>query len=494
MKTQTQQLSPVLLFLRMNLTLMLACLGFSAMSAAAQTCTTLHAFTNSPDGANPRAGLILSGNTFYGTTVLGGSSGVGMVFRINPDGTCLTNLHSFPVVSGSKSTNKEGAYVAVILVLSGNTLYGTSYYGGTSGNGTVFRINTDGTSFTNLHNFTATSNNGSYAYTNSDGAGPAGGLTISGNTLYGTTSDGGSSGAGTVFGINTDGTGFTNLHSLIASSDGSGSEAGLILSGNTLYGTAGGGGFWGVGTVFRINTNGTCFTNLHSFSGIYSFGNSEGSGPEGSLVFSGSTLYGTTVSGGGSGVGTVFRINNDGTCFTNLYNFTALNGNINSDGAEPIGGFTLSGNTLYGTAYTGGSSGKGTIFAINTDGTGFTNLHSFTATSGTKSINSDGAVPFASLLFSGNNLYGMASAGGSTGDGALFKLSLPGPQLTLTASRTNVILAWPTNDTVFALEFTTNLVPAAWITNSTVPVVNGGQDVVTNAIAGTQKFYRLISQ
>jgi hypothetical protein len=55
-------------------------------------------------------------------------------------------------------------------------------------------------------------------------------------------------------------------------------------------------------------------------------------------------------------------------------------------------------------------------------------------------------------------------------------------------------LAWPTNDTVFALEFTTNLVPAAWITNSTVPVVNGGQDVVTNAIAGTQKFYRLISQ
>jgi uncharacterized repeat protein (TIGR03803 family) len=269
----------------------------------------------------------------------------------------------------------------------------------------------------------------------------------------------------------------------------------LILSGNTLYGTARTGGFLGVGTVFRINTDGTCFTNLHSFAGIYSSGNNEGGVPEGSLVLSGNNLYGTTVGGGGSGVGTVFRINTDGTCFTNLYSFTAPLGNINSDGAEPIGGVTLSGNTLYGTAFMGGSSGNGTVFAIKTDGTGFTNLHSFTATSGTKSINSDGAVPYASLLFSGNNLYGMASAGGSTGNGTLFRLLLPGPQLTITASRTNVILAWPTSDTAFALEFTTNLVlPVVWITNSTVPTVIGGRDVVTNAITVARKFYRLISQ
>jgi uncharacterized repeat protein (TIGR03803 family) len=487
MKKQTRQPLSVPLFLQVKLVLMLACIGISAMSAAAQTFTILHAFTNSPDGASPRAGLISSGNTLYGTTIGGGSSGVGMVFRINTDGTCLTNLHSFPVVSGPKLTNSEGAYVGVILVLSGNTLYGASYYGGTSGKGTVFRINTDGTCFTNLHNFTATSGSQS---TNSDGSGPSAGLIISGNTLYGTTGGGGSSGVGTVFSLNTDGTCFTNLHSFITSSDGSGSQSGLILSGNTLYGTARTGGFLGVGTVFRINTDGTCFTNLHSFTGIYSSGNSEGGVPEGSLVLSGNTLCGTTASGGGSGVGTVFRINTDGTCFTNLYNFVGP-----GDGADPVGGLVASGNTLYGTTFMGGSSGKGTVFAVNTDGTGFTNLHSFTATSGTKSINSDGAVPYANLLFSGNNLYGMASAGGSTGNGTLFNFSLPGPQLFITSSRTNAILAWPTNATLFALEFTTNLAPpVVWITNSTVPTVIGGQDVVTNAITGTRKFYRLISQ
>ncbi len=466
---------------------MLACFGLSAISAAAQTFTVLHAFTNSPDGANPRAGLILSGNTFYGTTVEGGSSGVGTVFRINTDGTCLTNLHSFPVVSGTKSTNSEGAYVSVILVLSGNTLYGTSYYGGTSGNGTVFRINTDGTCFTNLHNFTATSGS---QYTNSDGSGPSAGLIMSGNTLYGMTFGGGSTGVGAVFSLNTDGTGFTNLHSFIADSDGSRPQAGLILSGNTLYGTASGGGMPNSGTVFKLNTNGTGFTTLYTFTLDSTSGNSDGAHPEGSFVLSGNTLYGTTVQGGSANVGAVFRINTDGTCFTNLHNFVAV-----SDGAYPIGGLIISGNTLYGTAYVGGSSGNGTMFAINTDGTGFTNLHSFTATSGPKSINNDGAVLYASLLFSGNNLYGMASAGGSKGNGTLFRLLLPGPQLTITASRTNAILAWPTSATIFALEFTTNLVPPiVWITNSTAPVVINGRDVVTNTITGTRKFYRLISQ
>src|SRR5450756_1636931 len=65
--------------------------------------------------------------------------------------------------------------------------------------------------------------------------------------------------------------------------------------------------------------------------------------------------------------------------FTTLHSFTLLNNSTNSDGANPLGGLILSGNTLYGTAYGGGSSGNGTVFAVHTNGTGFTNLHSFTA-------------------------------------------------------------------------------------------------------------------
>src|SRR5215472_6449362 len=123
--------------------------------------------------------------------------------------------------------------------------------------------------FTVLHSFTATSTNSSGIYTNSEGADPNGGLIRNslGNTLYGTAEGGGSLGAGTVFAVNADGTGFTTLHGFTWS-DGATPQAGLILSGNTLYGTAYNGGSQGAGTVFAINTDGTGFTNLHGFTPI----------------------------------------------------------------------------------------------------------------------------------------------------------------------------------------------------------------------------------
>src|SRR5438034_5937025 len=97
--------------------------------------------------------------------------------------------------------------------------------------------------FTTLHSFTAGAPDFRGGYTNSDGAYPVAGLILSGNTLYGTASGGGGSGAGTVFKVNTDGTGFRTLHSFVgAPSDGAQPLAGLILSGNTLYGTTDDGG------------------------------------------------------------------------------------------------------------------------------------------------------------------------------------------------------------------------------------------------------------
>src|SRR5438105_9174355 len=129
----------------------------------------------------------------------------------------------------------------------------------------------------------------------------------------------------------------------------------------------------GLSTILVSPTTAENFTTLHSFNG------SDGDNPSGNLILSGTTLYGTTRGGGSSGVGTVFKINTDGTQFTNLYNFTATSAPMitNGDGASPTAGLALSGNTLYGTAAGGGTSGYGTVFAINTDGTGFRNLHSF---------------------------------------------------------------------------------------------------------------------
>jgi uncharacterized repeat protein (TIGR03803 family) len=198
------------------------------------------------------AGLILSGNTLYGTAEEGGSGGNGTVFRINTDGTGFTNLYSFTAFPAGYF-NSDGSSPSAGLILSGNTLYGTTEEGGSGGNGTVFKLNTDGMGFTNLYSFGSSP---------SDGAEPQAGLILLGNTLYGTTEKGGSAFSGTVFGINTDGTGFTNLYSftsgnynssgIITNSDGALPYAGLILLGNTLYGTADGGGISGYGTVFSL--------------------------------------------------------------------------------------------------------------------------------------------------------------------------------------------------------------------------------------------------
>jgi uncharacterized repeat protein (TIGR03803 family) len=178
----------------------------------------------------------------------------------------------------------------------------------------------------------------------------------------------------------------------------------------------------------------------------------------------------------------VFAIHIDGTGFTNLYSFTVSDpsAGTNSDGAGPEDALILSGNTLYGTAFRGGPANVGTVFAIHTDGSGFTNLYNFTG-------GSDGANPYAGLLLSSNTLYGTAQSGGNGGNGTVFSLSLGSvslPQLTIIRSGTNVVLTWPTNATGFTLQSTTNLVSAIWSNIS-------GQFAVTNPITGAQKFYRL---
>src|SRR5437773_511221 len=105
----------------------------------AQTFSTLHSFittrsvTNS-DGASPSAGLVLSGNTLYGTALGGGRSGAGTVFAVNTDGTDFTVLHNFSAYSSSAPwINSDGTYLHAGLTLSGNTLYGTAEFGGRLG-------------------------------------------------------------------------------------------------------------------------------------------------------------------------------------------------------------------------------------------------------------------------------------------------------------------------------------------------------------------------
>lgn len=433
-------------------TMLIAALGLMyPVPVTAQTFTTLHSFaegyhyyqdprlgysaeTNS-DGLSPNGGLVLSGNTLYGSTAGGSTSGFGTVYAVNTDGTGFTNVYNFnPPVGFDFTLNQGGFRPATGLILSGNAIYGTTS-GGALDSGTIFSLGTDGMSFTNPYTFTWHNYDPFFGtHTNIDGASPTA-LILSGDTLYGATLISGISNNGSLFKVRTDGTGFTTLVT-------SGFKP-TTVSQNMLYGLVGSGN----GSVFAMNTDGTGFTILYSFTGPVNSGsgttNSDGVNPN-SLVLSGSTLYGTASSGGSFGQGTVFKLNTDGTGFADLYDFTAVSGSIgvyqrptNSDGAGPSG-LILSGNTLYGTASSGGSFSYGTVFALNTDGRGFTVLHSFTmgVLYNGSYTNSDGASPLAPLMLSGNTLYGVTGAGGSSSQGTVFSLSLPvtPPQLTLTAS------------------------------------------------------------
>jgi len=289
------------------------------------------------------------------------------------------------------------------------------------------------------------------------------------NTLYGTTFIGGESGEGSVFRVNTDGTAFTNIYSFSGGTNGSNPEAGLVVSGKTLYGTTYGpyyGGSPGYGTVFRVNTDGSRFSNVYSFSG-----GSDGANPVAGLVLSGGALYGTANGGGSFGNGTVFSVNTNGSGFHSYL----FNG---SDGANPVAGLVLSGNTLYGTAANGGAYGWGTVFQVNMDGSGFANAYSFTG-------GSDGANPAAGLVLLAYTLYGTTqTANYGSGYGTVFALNVPAlaPMLNIVLQGGQVTLSW--SNAAFALQGATNV--AGVYTN-----VANAASPYTNAITGTQRFFRL---
>ena len=150
----------------------------------------------------------------------------------------------------------------------------------------------------------------------------------------------------------------------------------------------------------------------------------DGASPNGSLTLSGSTIYGSTYAGGGIipgiGAGTVFRLNTDGTGFSLLHTF---DGGVN-DGARPTT-LTLAGTTLYGMSTFGGNN-FGTLFSLGTNGTGFRLLESFSGAP------NDGANPpsFGALTLSGDasTLYGLTAFGGTANKGVIFSRAIATPE------------------------------------------------------------------
>ncbi len=325
--------------------------------ALSGTETFLHSFTNdnSPcvdgegggggdDGGDPRAALIqISDGSLYGTTPDGGAHYVGTVFQITPSGT------ESVVYSFAGGTSDGVSPQAGLIQGSDGNLYGTTSYGGTNSEGTVFKINPSTGAESIVYSF---------AGGTSDGAYPEAGL-IQGSdgNLYGTTANGGASGDGTVFEVDPS----TGAESIVYSfaggtSDGAYPAAGVIQgSDGNLYGTTANGGANGDGTVFEANPNTGAETIVYSFAG----GASDGANPYAGLIqASDGNFYGTTANGGINGDGTVFEISS-GRTESILHSFTGGS----TDGANPYAGLIQgSDGNLYGTTRLGGTDGVGTVF------------------------------------------------------------------------------------------------------------------------------------
>lgn len=427
--------------------------GFQVSSANAQL-SELYAFqynantiSNYPDGETPYAELIQGADgNYYTTTFAGGSGacpddvqgltpGCGAVVKITPDGV-LSVLYSFPYDSSNKTTPNGMFPVAGLLQGPDGNFYGVASGGGSSGTdfcqpgpeifgcGTIFKLTPSG-HLTLLYSFCGGYGCGSYP---PDGADPRGRLVYSGGYLYGTTQQGGEYNgvynSGTIFRISLSGA-YQIMHTFsgcCGTGDGEGPAAGLTLaSDGNFYGTTQFGGTGGNGTVFKMTPAGAV-TILHSFLS----GDPNGAEPMGALIqASDGNLYGTCYTAGANGYGTVFRISRSGV-FKKIYDFTIAAGNA---GYLPQAGvIQASDGNLYGAAGGGGAEGLGAIYQLTLSGVA-TLEASFGGASGYGPIDalvqgSDGKLYVTTQSGGGNNSHGVPDQGSID----VFNAGLPAPK------------------------------------------------------------------
>ncbi len=358
---------------------------------ASGTVKWLHDFVPTGGGTWPWTGLTPDpAGGFYGTTWWGGGSGDdGVVFRLSPTGQ-ETVLHTFR--GGATDGARPGG---VILDPAGN-IYGSTEFGGASNTGVVYKLTPSGRE-------TILANRGLGVTLAIDPAG----------NLYGTGS--GSYLEGSIDKLDTNGN-FTVLHDFTGYSDG-GSPNGVVLDAvGNLYGTThlGGIGYPGVGVVFKIDTSGA-FSVLHAF-----LASTDGGYPFAGVTLDGKgNIYGTCSAFGPTGGGTVYKIDAAGT-------FSVVSALPPGYGSVEAGVAIDQAGNLYGAtgAYSYGPGGPpgsyGQVFRIDTSGAE-TVLYSFTG-------GADGNNPISTVTLDGaGHLYGLANGGSFTpvGGGTAFEIALP---------------------------------------------------------------------
>ena len=131
------------------------------------------------------------------------------------------------------------------------------------------------------------------------------------------------------------------------------------------------------------------------------------------------------------------------------------------------------------------------VFAINTDGTGFANLHSFS--SADYGFNIDGAWPKGRLLLIDKTLYGTTSLGGTSFYDTVFALTLV-PTLAIAPSNNQSLVSWPTWAPNFPFQDTTNLSSGVWNDIPNTINIFGANYLFADTMTGNAVFFRLKGQ
>lgn len=375
-------------------------------SAQAQTFTVIHTFSGGADGYWPYAGVTVdhAGN-LYGTTSEYSASAAGTVFQMkNRNGWIFTTLSNFPGQNDGRVPFGRPVFGP------GGALYGTTLYGGSGsctelGCGEVYSLRPPQT-FCRSASCPWT-NTVTYSFTGPDGNQPGFVEPVfdSAGNIYGTSTQGGNY-VGNVFMLTRSNGQWTatSIHDFDGS-DGAYPQSSVTLDARgNVYGTAYYAGPNGTGTVFRLTNSGSGWVE----DILYSFPNqSDGNGPVGGLVFDpAGNLFGSTFSGGSNGGGTVFELSpsEGGWNFSVIYSFTGQGYN-----PGPLDTLTMdAAGNLYGTTNLDGAHGYGSVFKLtrNNGNWTYTDLHDFTN-------GADGGNPFGGVSLDANgNLYGTTSAGG----------------------------------------------------------------------------------
>jgi uncharacterized repeat protein (TIGR03803 family) len=335
------------------------------------------------------------------------------------------------VVHKFKEVDDGYAPLAGLVQGSDGNLYGTTYYGGAKRRGTVFKLTLDG-ELTSLHEFNKNTEKGQYPY--------AGVVQGPDDNLYGTTRLGGKFDKGMVFRMATDGSGFSVLHSF-KGSDGQDPQGQLVVdSDGQLYGTTMLGGAGNRGVIYRISTSGD-FKRLYSFPKLKDFNedglatNATGANPRAGLLRTASgVFYGTAYQGGDHGNGTLFRveITGDTAEVTPVHSFKGWPFNA----GFPVAAVTQGPDgDFYGTSERGGYDDNGAVWRVAQDGSSSSLLHGYIGTA------TDGREPYAGVVFANDSLYAVSTSDNIGSSGAIIKLEQDdggGLPVQLTTSATKI--------------------------------------------------------